>query len=294
MADEITETEQIEVNNEQEEVQEKVDEIKEDNKQETEKPESKESVISKIGGMVKNFVSGDSEVDETKGKIIPEEFTEAATKAGWTEDDITEFTSDYTDEELKEMIPSLIVEDSKELENPADKIPEKVEKKVEDSQEDEKTQKLLERIEALEKTQGKSQEETEQQKLKGLVHQASQMFDETSKEFEVFGKTEELPTFPDGRIVSTSPQMKARNEVWDLAFTLHKSGMDFDSAMSVSLNAYKGKNLAKDVKRSIIKDLKQHEKKLSGKHTSHESTSTVEYGPDVIREVARRAGRDIN
>jgi len=40
--------------------------------------------------------------------------------------------------------------------------------------------------------------------------------------------------------------------------------------------------------------LKDKEKRLSGKHTSHESASVIKYGPDVIREVARRAGREIN
>jgi hypothetical protein len=234
---------------------------------------------------------------EEQGDFIPDEFTTAAKAAGWDEETIIEWTQDKSNEELIEAIPSLKVEESVETDNPTNEESEKIEEKVENSQEDEKDgelQKALARIDALEKAQGKSQEETEQQKLSNLTHQASQMFDEASKEFEVFGKTDDLPKFPDGRIVPTSPQIKARNEVWNLAYTLHKAGMDFDEAMSVSLNSYKGKNLVKDVKRNVIKDLRKNEKKLSGKHTSHESASTIEYGPDVVREVARKAGRDIN
>jgi hypothetical protein len=256
-----------------------------------EEVETKESVISKIAAKVKDFVSGETQEESID---IPDEFTEAGQKLGWTDEDIIKFASDYTDEQLKEMIPSLVVEDSVETEKLADNTPEKDETKVEDSQEDEKIQKLLDRIDALEKAQGKVKEETEQQKQANLTQKASQIFDDKSKEFEIFGKTNELPKFPDGRLVPNSPQLKARNEVWNIAVSLHEGGMDFDKAMSVSLNAFTGKNLVADVKRNIIKDLKKNESKLSGKHTSHESSKTAEYGPDVIREVARRAGRDIN
>lgn len=307
MLDEAIETEQIQeevvgaetVGTEtQDEVEVKDDGTKTEEKtQEVSDEEAKKSTISKIGEMVKNFVSSkDTETEDVEGADIPDDFTNAASKAGWTNEDIIEFTSDYTDEQLIEMIPSLTT-DSVETEKTEEKSEKKVEKaevKVEDSQEDEKTKKLLGRIEALEKAQGKSQEDTEEQELAGRIHRAHQLFDEASKKFSVFGKTKELPKFPGGKIVPTSPQMKARDEVWDVAALLHKSGMGFDDAMSVSLNAYTGKNLTKDVKRSIIKDLKKNEKKLSGKHTSHESASVIEYGPDVVREVARRAGRDIN
>ena len=295
MADEVKGTEEI-----QEEIKEETNEdIKEEVKEEVSEEEAKKSTISKIGDLVKNFVSGDSGVDSDseEGELIPDTFTEAASKAGWTDEDITEFSEDYSDKELLEMIPTLLGEDSVETEKTSDKTETKSETKetkVEDSQEDEKIQKLLDRIDALEKSQGVAKDEKEKQEHSNLIHQASQIFDKESKEFEVFGKTEELPKFPDGRLIPTSPQMKARVEVWDLATSLRMSGMDFDKAMSASLNAYKGKNLSKDVKRNIIKDLKKNEKKLSGKHTSHESTKTIDYGPDVIREIARKAGRDIN
>ena len=256
-------------------------------------PETKESVIARIATKIKNAVTGGP---EEVGDFIPDKFSEAALAQGWTDEDIEDFASNYTDEELLEMLPSLLGETSVKTETNSDKVvtPETKDVKVDNSQDDEKTKKLMARIEALEKAQGKSSEETEQQKLTGLVHRASQTFDDVSKEFEVFGKTEELPRFPDGRIVPTSPQMKARNEVWDLAYHLHKTGMDFDNAMSISLNSYKGKNLAKDVKRSMIKDLKNREIKLSGKRTNHETTAVIQSGPEVIREVARRHGREIN
>lgn len=265
------------------------------------KPEPKESVIAKIGETIKNFVTGGEVKDE--GSDIPDEFTNAAKKIGWEDDDIVSFAADYSDEDLKEMIPFLLGEDTVATDETSDKVEDKVvepspkpetkDKKVEDSQESEQVKKLLARIEALESAQGKSQEERKQQETSNLITRASQLFDEASKEFEVFGTTEKLPTLPDGRIIPTSPAMKARVEVFDLAARLNASGMPFDDAMSVSLNAFKGKNLAKDVKRNVIKDLKKNETKLGGKRTNLESTQELTYGPDVIRAVAQKHGRDI-
>ena len=259
----------------------------------------KEEVVQEIDNKIKEFKE---EKDSVSEEIeIPQNFFDAASKMGWTDDEVMDFVGteerNYTDEELIEMIPMLIGEEPVgEQTKPSDKAaePETKETKVKDSQEDENTKKLLDRIEALERAQGKSQEDTEAKKLDSIIHQASQTFDEKSKEFAIFGKTEELPKFPDGRVVPNSPQMKARNEVFDLAYVLYDKGIAFDKAMETSLNAYKGKNLSNDVKRSIIKDLKRNEKRLSGKHTSHESNPVLTSGAEVIREVARRAGRDIN
>ena len=239
MSEETINTEQEEIidADDQETVADNDEELSEEETQKLSDEKAKQSTISKIGKMVRNFVSGNDKDEDKDGADIPDEFTEATIKAGWTEEDIRTFASDYSDEELLEMIPSLTTDSVKTDET--EEKSEKTEEKVEDSQEDEKTKKLLERIEALEKGQGKSQKEKEEQELIGRVQRAHQIFDEASKEFDVFGKTDELPKFPDGKLILTSPQMKARNEVWDLADLLRRSGMDFDKAMSVSLNSYK-------------------------------------------------------
>ena len=259
----------------------------EDNKE----PKTKESVIEKIKNKISNFVNPDSKEEE--GDDVPDDFVKAARSLNWSDEDIVEFAADYDDETLLEMIPSLNAEEPSDSDDtPQDKDVDDKEKDK-DSQDDEQIQKLLERIAALEKAQEKDNEALEQKKIEESVQRASQMFDEAGKEFAVFGKTEDLPKFPDGRIVPNSPQMKARNEVWDVATRLQDAGMDFDTAMSVSLNAFKGKNLATEVKRNIIKGLKKNESKLSGKRTTHESSKVPMSGADVIREVARKHGKEI-
>ena len=284
MAEETEQNNEVIVENENEEVLE-TEETKEEEELTPEK--EKAGIIDSIKTRIKEHFSP----QEEEGDDIPDEFAEAARKLNWSDEETVEFASSYTDEELKEMIPALVAEESSEEENPAKS--EEIEKKVENSQEDEKIQKLLDRIDALEKAQGDANKQTESQKQVNQVQKASQLFDETSKEFAVFGKTEDLPKFPDGRLVPNSPQMKARSEVWEISQDLQETGMDFDKSMSIAMNAYKGANLGADVKRNFIRDLKKNESRLSGKHTSHESFASEDVsGPDVIREVLRRAGRD--
>jgi len=262
--------------------------------EEEQEPESRESVISKIGSKIKQFVTGE---DDTPGDVIPSDFEEAARNAGWSDEDIVDFASEYSDEELQEMITALNGEDTGiEPDVDSDKVvePKPKEKQDTNSQEDDALQKALARIEALEKAQAKTSEVDEQEAFQGRIQSASQLFDKLGeKEMPILGKTESIPRFPDGRPIPTSPVMKARSEIFNLAEVLYGQGMDFDDAMSISLNAYKGKNLAADVKREFIKDLKKHETKLGGKRTTHESNNVALSGPDVIREVARRAGKEI-
>jgi len=263
---------------------------------EKKEPESKESVISKITQKISNFVSGEK---KDEGDFFPDDFVEAARKKGWSDDDIQSFAGNFEDEELRNMIPEILgTEQDSELSDDSTVQPEKkVEQptKTEDnnSQEDEAVKKLLARIEALEKAQGKTEENDAEKEFANRVRRATQIMDEKSNEFKMFGKSDSLPTFPDGRIIMTSPQAKARLEVWDLANTLTEAGVDFENAMSISLDAYKGRHLEKDVKRNLIKDLNKNESLLTGKRTTHESSPTAISGADVIREVARRHGREM-
>lgn len=258
------------------------------------KAEPKRSIVDRIGDMISGAKKAREEAEA--GDDIPDDFTEAANKMGWSTDQIIEFASDYTDEQLKEMIPSLTGADAAQADDPAKApaTPESEPKpKVEDSQDDDRLTQALDRIAELEKAQGIQKERSAEEELQGFVNKASDLFDKVSEEFEVFGKTDNLPTFPDGRIIPTSPQMKARNEVWGMAMQLKEAGMPNDQALEVSLNAYKGQHLATQTKRNVIKELKKNEQRLGGKRTSHETSNgngEPLSGPDLIQEVARRHG----
>ena len=134
--------------------------------------------------------------------------------------------------------------------------------------------------------------------MKETVDKASKFLDDAAKEFPVFGKTDELPRFPSGRLagqlIPTSPEMKARMEVLRYADSFIGSGADVDDAMAKALATYKGLHLEKESHRKVIRDLKNHEVKLSGARTGKETkrkyVDSRDEIIDEIRQMQRAAG----
>lgn len=290
------ETKQVEET--QETTENKIQEVPDDKIETTgeiqnakEEPES--SFISRIKA---KFAGKQADEAADEGDDIPDEFVEAARKMNWSDEQTSEFASDFSDEQLKEMIPSLLGEDLAKAEETSDKVdvkPETTEKTVEDSQDGDELEQLRKDIAALKEAQGISEEQAREREAANFNSEADKLFDKASEEFEVFGKTEDLPRFPhNGEIIPTSPQMKARLEVYSNAMLLKEAGMSGKAALDYSLNAYKGANLKIETQRSVIKELKKREQTLGGKRVSHETTEAANLtGPEVIAEVKRSYGK---
>lgn len=302
MADLETDQTQDVVETEEAKVEEiKAEETKtEETKTEETKPEDKESGGSFIK-RIKDKILGDREIAKTVPReSIPESFTKAARKSGMSDEMTEKFAADFTDEQLEKMIPALIGGATAKADDTSDKVGdtadlETKDEKVEDSQDDDnKLAEALDRIAELEKAQGLSVEKSKEEEQANFVTGASALFDEASKEFEVFGKTDELPRFPhNNELIPTSPQMEARNEVFRHATAIQQAGvMSGDKALEFAMNAYKGANLATETKRNAIKGLKEREQTLGGKRVSHKATEAADLtGPETIAEVRRRHGK---
>jgi len=235
-----------------------------------------------------------------------------AEAAGMSAEDIIEKANKHTDEQLLEMIPQL----EAALENDDGKDGEKVTKQDDKTGEDDGnkdidpeliksvTEKISKQLEekfgaTLEEID-KFKAEQEKQSIKQTVDRASEIFDSASKEFPVFGKTEELPKFTSGRLkgqfIQSSPEMKARLEVLRYAQPFIAEGANIDNAMKYALATYKGLNLEKESQRKVIRDLKKHETKLSGARVGRETkkkfVDTREEIIDEIRQMQRAAGVD--
>lgn len=299
MAEETEEltTEEIEDQQDIQETDESTEtkEVEQEGEHLPEKPEAESggSFIKKVKD--KYFSKKAAEVVE-EGDDIPDEFVQAARRMNWSDEETIAYADQYTDAELLEKIPSILGEAAVKTDDTSDKvdvIPETKDVKVEDSQDDEgPNQALINRLAEIEKKLQIDEEVRKKEELARFDQRASELFDRTSDEFEIFGKTDNLPKFPDGRIDPTSPQMKARLEVWGRADQLRAGGMDSDEALSLSLNAYIGSNLKTEAKRSVIKGLKKQEKILRGKSSSHEVADLSNLsGADVIAEVKRRHGK---
>jgi len=264
------------------------------------------------GGSDIDNTDDDSDViSELAGKDIPDAFSTAAEAAGMTASEIIAFADKHTDEELMEMIPtlesSLEDDNKKDDDDKGDKQDDKTGKDVDDKEIDpeliksvtDKISKQLEEkfgttLEQIDKFKAYQEEQSTRQ----MVDRASKFFDEASKEFPVFGKTDELPRFPSGslkgQLIPTSPEMKARNEVLSYADAFMDKGADIDDAMAKAYATYKGLHLEKESKRKAIRDLKNHEVKLSGarvgRETKRKYLDTRDEIIDDIRQMKRAAG----
>jgi hypothetical protein len=163
---------------------------------------------------------------------------------------------------------------------------------------------LLERDAALQKALSELQgavkivqQDKSQQELVTKAGVASDFFDETAKSLSVFGNTKDLKTFPDGRLISTTKEMQARNEVWKVAIKFEEMGLPFKQALGEALSWYKGKYAEKDIHAKVLRDLKKNESRLSPKRTETKTsktfTNSIDEKTEVVLDAARRAGLSV-
>ncbi len=274
-------------------------------------PNSSGEVEEDGGGIVKKIKQdvlgeGDTETKEIdKEDDIPDAFTNACLKQGWSEEEVVEFAADLDDAALLSLIPELLDKEEKQEGSESGKDQTKQEVKAEAADKTAKQEPTNEELATLKKelaeikeSIGKADKERGVKEEEVMFQTVNQVFDEASKEFEIFGKTEELLKYPagpkKGQVVSTSPTMVARNEVWAKAVPFIESGIPVKDAMDIALTWYKGANLEKDVQRNLIKGLKKQSTKLSAKRSGKETVKTYENEEErqaeVVIEAARKAG----
>ncbi len=310
MAEEIQEEIQEEVVEEEVKEEEvKEEEVKEEEKEKNSSDEEEfdkkgfiQRQLDKLKGGKKVEPEEEDVVEDDKGELISEKFIAAASELGWDDEDITEFAADYTDKELDEMIPFLSVEEPQQDKDSV-KADEKVSQEDKPDKEESKELKAMrQELADLRKEFGAVKEDKAAKEQVDLGKRVNDIFDRAGEKFRVFGLTEELPTFPagprKGEFIPTSPEYKARSEVYDIAGKLMQAGSSVEDAMSDALDWFKGKNLEKEVKRSLVKDLKRNEKKLSAKRMGKETVKVYEDEDDrraeVVREAARKKGIELD
>jgi hypothetical protein len=306
----------------QEETQEEVKEQIE----EQPKEEPRESIIERLKNKVfgksedKKETPGDTESSgsESLEEDISDKFTQAAKQAGWSDEQIIELAEKYNNKDLEDLIPFL-VEETEEVKKPesdfvqteahkgASKETTEEKKTSELNIEDPKIKTYLEQIEkALDAKyqekigkieQGLKTTEQERSVKEAMQYQttADEFFDGASKEFPVFGTTEQLVRFPkgssrEGQIVPKGAAFEARNAVFNTARAFHQMGSDWKDALNESMAWYKGKNLEKEVRSKVLKDLKNNEKRVSPKRGEHTINKEATTRQALIEDLSRRAG----
>ncbi len=289
--------------------------------------ESRETFLDKLKNLGKKMVKGEevheveeTEEDELEGQDIPDNFTNAALEAGWSEEDIADFASDYTDEELTELIGSLFLDDESDEEGEdtgeegeeeeeestsdtdgSDEIDEKIQA-ILAKQKEELTASFRKEIDSLKEGLSEVEKEKQVKEIQNIGRTTDEFFDKLASEYPVFGKTEELAVFPkgtpqEGQIVPIGEAYQARNEVFQTAWKFHQMGSGWSDALNDAWYLYRGKNMEKELQTKLVKDLKRSEKRLSPKRTSKNTTKSFANETDekvsVVQEAARKSGMSV-
>ena len=282
----------------------------------TEPADKREGVLDYITGAlkaVKDKVIPEREEEPEEQPIrdsaqeVPVAFSEAAKMDGWSSTDIIEFAAQKTDEELLELIPHLQQEEEEEEQPIETEEPEKAQLPVSEELEafkssirEELRKELLQeygsKLEVLEDFRAN---QDRRQKME-FFETANDLMDEASKDLSVFGTFEEIPRFSagprKGEPVPTSPAYKARSPVFNLAANFLSTGRSdsVKDAMDDALAWYRGKYGQKETERKVIRNLKQHQTKLSGARTGKEVKREFGSSRDEILdyiESSQRAAR---
>jgi len=277
-------------------------------------PEKEKSFKDRVIGTIKDKLGIGVKVESPElSEESPDEFIDAAISAGWTDEDIELFVKDKTPDELLELVPHLV----SSVEQPEDKSETKEGAKVDSSvksetdvEKDKDVDALLEKllpklqeklgIDSVKTLTDEIRTEREANNTANTLKRADDLMDDLSKEFKEFGQRKDMPVYPagnlKGQLIPTSPQFKARSELYGFAVPFMRSGQSIDDAMANALYTYKGKYLKERTQRDLIKDLKNHEKKLSGPRTAKESKKIYandrEEGIDAIRDILSSQGKE--
>jgi hypothetical protein len=282
--------------------------------EEVQEEESKESFLQRMKD--KWFNSDTQEEEPEVEEDIDEDFISAAKQAGWGEDKIIEFAASYDNGQLRAMAPHLAVQKEEPEDEPEDKDTEEVvgkeaADKVPADLDPEKLDELLkpyveqiaakasERQSELESRLEAFMAEKQAEETERAAVVVNDFFDSAAKNFPVFGKTEELPVFPNGtpqagQPIPYGPAYEARSAVFGMAVKLNNSGLSIEDSLGEALSWYKGKNLHKDVQNKLVRDLKNNESRLSAKRTQKNTARTyanpAEERAQVVLDAARNAG----
>lgn len=253
------------------------------------------------------------EKESTVGEKISDDFTDAARLAGWSDNQVIEFAENYTNDELESMIDSLgkpkKKEDlSKEEQQATDALniddatwnelkesnPTLVEKILQPLIAENKN--LKQNMNGLKQSLGAVQKSEAIKQAVEREDVANDVFDKVSEKFPVFGKTEELARFPDGRIVPQGAAFKARNEVWQVATQLLKNsnekGYTFRNALKDGMDLYKGRHLEDVVRQDVVKDISKKAEILTPKKSRKNVVKTYESEDERKADIVRKAAED--
>ena len=257
----------------------------------------------------------ESDEDYEYEEIDPN-FVEAASNYGWPDAKIIKYAEEHDDSDLVTLTQLM------QSKQPAKEKDVKQDVKVKESVVDEEISKFLEENEDneallayhkrfgeplrqemkkvtsewsdLKKDFDENKEQKEQDYYIDCFSKTNNKLDELSKDYPALSTFEEMPRYPDGRLVADSPAFQQRKTIFTMTMALHKAGFAFNDALDNSISSFIGKSGAKDAERNVIKKIKKQQGKISPKRSERQTvkkySSEEERKEDIIKTAYRKAG----
>lgn len=269
----------------------------------------KKGVLDRIKDLMSGSKDDDTDTSEEQSTAeVPDKFNTLVKDLGWEKEDVDQLLEGRSTEEIEELIPHLEEmlnggdedsddSDTEESDAGATLDHDEESSKAESGKEENaETKALLERIEKLEQQLEGRKKDQDKEDLVALGNKIDSIFDGYAKDLPVFGSTEKLPKFPNGKIDPTSEAFKARQEVWEVAYALMAAGQGPEKSMDLALKAYKG-NHPEHVEKKIVTDLKSHETRVTPKRESRNLQDIAppgsrDYKRQVVQEAMKKAGME--
>lgn len=239
--------------------------------------------------------------DEFKYEEIDPKFIEVARKYGWQDNRIVEYAEKHSEEDL--LVMGNLMQDSiaksvskdEDVDESSDEFNKDELLKL--AGDDPKLIALIEKVisplakrvadtsskstEFSEELSKREQDDALKEELRN-VEVANSVFDKS--DISALGKTEDIPRLPDGAFVPNDPVFRERSKIWDVAQMFYAKGGTFKDSMKNAIQWYKGENVEKDVKKKVIKDLKNQEERVMPKR--NESKVEKTYATEEERKAA--------
>lgn len=250
--------------------------------------------------------------DETKTDEKPEydeidpRFISAAREYGWNDQRIIDYAESHSDEDILTMVSLLqdtvkkTQQESKDDEQVKDELfdEETLSKYAEDFNVSKDTirgiaktmtgpladrlNSVSSELDTIKGSLGKREEDEQLKEIARNTEIANDIFDKSK--FSSLGKTKDIPKYPDGSYVMNDPTFQERGKVWDVAQSFYAAGGTWEHAMENAMQWYRGTSAEKEVKRNVIKDLKEQEERVMPKRQEQHGAKT--YATEEERKAA--------
>ena len=137
-------------------------------------------------------------------------------------------------------------------------------------------------------------ERDKQQQNLARFNSANKFFDDQSKDYPELGLFEKMPKESNGKFKMSSPEFKARSQIYEKAEIFRNAGYNSDSALKEAMVWYKGLGGEAKIEQKLVTEINDRKKKFIARPTQkkvdRKELTPNEAAAAIVQEAKRKAG----